>query len=259
LSDEEFLGRVINSGLESYYFELCDICEKHPPNWIETNKVGNVSEIRVTCNECHSNFLDSLSQSDETVSEEEFEIYDEIPAENEDITPVERPAWMQDFIDEAEKSGAIETIGGTEEAESNIEILGEFDSESSSEDTLPTQANETELSNAVSSEGEEVQPQIAHWSGAFVKEALFGQDPVSWLEQQSAFGEENIDVTIFTLTKLSENQVTNVKITAIHCLNNIINKFSNKKDEIISALKNFTDDIDEMVSNYANETISSIK
>jgi hypothetical protein len=260
LSDEEFLGRVINPGLQSYYFELCDVCEKRSPNWIETNQIGNVSEVRVSCNECHSDYLNKLGIPQESASEAEFEIYNEVPAENEDITPVERPAWMQDFIDEAEKDGAIETIGGSEEAASNIEILGDIDDETPSTDTLSSEASTDQESIDILSTTEEgIQTLVAAWSGEFIKEALFGEDPVSWLDEQGAFNPENLNSTIYTLTKLSENQVTNVKISAIHCLNSIAGKNPNLKAEIISSLNNFTTDMDEMVSSYAQDTINSLK
>lgn len=251
MSKKVFLGRVINSGYHFHYFDLCDICEKRPPNWLETNQVNNISETRVTCNECHAEYAEQPEVTSSPDNDSEFELYDEIPSENEDVTPLERPSWMQDFIEEGKESGAIETVGGSEEASSNIEILGDLDEsppeeEFSSADIVSDQVSHNDLT-------------LATWSGAFVKEALFGQDPENWLEGQQAFDEENIESTILTLSKLSENQVTNVKITAIHCLNSVVRRQPQTKSKVIESLNSFIDDIDEMVVNYANETINSLK
>lgn len=273
LSEEEFLGRIITPGFQSHYFDLCDVCEKQTANWIETNQTNNVSEIRVTCNECHDNYETQLSKIPKIDNDSEFEIYDEIPEENEDITPVERPGWMQDFIDDAQEDGVIEKIGGSEEASSNIEILEDLQ-ESDTEDTSTqidtSSQNLEDLAEEPNNEDDsdqiedlilnpDTQIVLASWSGEFVKEALFGQDPENWLDEQQAFDEENIEVTIHTLRKLSENQVSNVKITAIHCLNSVVRKHPETKLKVIESLNNFTDDIDEMVLNYAQETINSLK
>ncbi|MCE7734469.1 MAG: hypothetical protein GPJ54_06300 [Candidatus Heimdallarchaeota archaeon] len=274
MSEEDFLGRVIDPGFQSHYFDLCDVCGKQTANWIETTQTNNVSEIRVTCNDCHEEYLNRLNQTPEIDNEGEFELYDQVSEENEDITPVERPEWMQDFIDEAQEDGIIEKIGGSEEAVSNIEILEELTEESEIEDetTQIDVLNQTtndfiEKSNIENNSTQyEDSTQIpddpivlASWSGEFVKEALFGQDPENWLDEHQAFVVENIESTIVTLAKLSENQVSNVKITAIHCLNSMVRRHPETKYNVIDSLKNFIDDIDEMVVNYAQETINSIK
>ena len=171
MSRKEFLGRVINPGFQFHYFDLCDICEKRPPNWLESNQIGALSEIRVTCNECHSEYLERPDETSTIDKEKEFELYDEIPSENEDITPVERPSWMQDFIDEGQESGAIETVGGSEEASSNIEILEDLEE--------PAQEQEIATPEVIEDQPTDIHFELANWSAAFIKEALFGQDPES--------------------------------------------------------------------------------
>ncbi len=250
MAEDEFFGRIINPGFNSQYFELCDVCEKRVPNWIESRQNQGVSEIRLTCDECHTDYITKLEQIPIADTETEFEIYDEVPTEVEDITPVDRPAWMQEFIDEGVKEGIIETVSGSEEAEAHIESYQELDVES--EDIVEDE-NLSEISI------DEPSIQIATWSAGFVKEALFGLNPEEWLDQQNAFSAETVDLTIFTLSQMSINQVTNVKISAIHCLNTIKNRYPDKKDEIISSISNFTDDLDEMVSNYAQQTIDLLK
>lgn len=273
LSEEEFLGRIINPGFQSHYFDLCDVCEKQAANWIETNQIKNVSEIRVTCNDCHDNYLNQLKQTPQIDNETEFAVYDEIPEENEDITPVERPTWMQDFIDDAQEDGAIETIGGSEEATSNIEILEDLTEDSDTEASTRIDNSSQNIEDFKEESMSEVDPaqiedlspipdahiMLASWSGEFIKEALFGQDPENWLNEHHAFDNENIEITIVTLNKLSENQVSNVKITAIHCLNSVVRRHPEMKLKVIESLNNFIDDNDEMVLNYAQETINSLK
>ena len=251
MSKEEFLGRVVNPGFQSHYFDLCDVCEKRTPNWLETNQTNNVHEISLTCNDCHDEYLIQLNQPTEIDSEKEFEKYDEIPEDNEDITPVERPAWMQDFIDDAKEIGVIETIGDSEEAVSNLEILEDLKEDSDTEIISP------EIDDPNQIPDDEIV--LASWSALFIKEALFGQDPEKWLEEQQAFVEENVETTIVTLSKLSENQVTNVKITAIHCLSSVARRYTQLKPRVIDSLNNYIDDIDEMIVNYAQETINSIQ
>lgn len=249
MAEDEFFGRIINPGFNSQYFELCDVCEKRVPNWIESRQNQGVSEIRLTCDECHTDYTTKLDQIPESDTETEFEIYDEVPSEVEDITPVDRPAWMQEFIDEGVKEGIIETISGSEEAEAHIESYQELNE------------NEEIIDNENLSEPtiEDPSIQAATWSAGFVKEALFGLNPEEWLDQQNAFSLDTVDLTIFTLTQMSVNQVTNVKISAIHCLNTVCNRFPDKKDQIVKSIANFTEDLDEMVSNYAQQTIDLLK
>lgn len=249
MAEEEFFGRIINPGFNSHYFELCEICEKRAPNWIESRQDQSVSEIRLSCNECHNEYIAKLDQVPITNNDAEFEIYDEQPEEVENITPIERPAWMQEFIDEGTKDGAIENIGGSEDAVNNIDSYNKLD------DSEISVENEQSL-NDVSDELSNIP---ATWSAGFIKEALFGLNPEEWLDRQNSYSKDNIELTIFTLAGMSSNQVTNVKISAIHCLNAAITKFPEKKEKIIQSISRFIDDIDEIVSNYAQEMIDASK
>ena len=197
--------------------------------------MGDLIEFRMTCQSCHTEFLKKVDDLEVQKQIEDFSIYDQLPPENEDATPVERPSWMEEFIEEGKASG-------------NVQILDQ-DTENS-----PT----TEENEMTPESDSSLQPS-ATWTAGFVKEALFGSNPESWLEAQGGFENSEIDTTIETLGSFYTNSVGSVKLSAILCLAGIAKRNSSKNNRVVEELNRFLDDNEETVQSYAKETISKIK
>lgn len=235
ISDIDFRGYIAPQGFSSIKLETCDICKKNPPDWIETRGMGDLIEFRMSCESCHNEFLNKVDDMEVQKQIEDFSIYDQLPPENEDATPAERPAWMEEFIEEGRASGNVQNLA---------------------EDTNKSDVPEE---NEISMEDSSASQPAATWTAGFVKEALFGSNPESWLEAQGGFEESQIDATIETLGSLFSNSVGSVKLSAILCLAGIAKRNSSKNKQVIEELNRFLEDSEETVQSYAKESISKIK
>lgn len=236
MSDDLFYGRPISKGIDALAFDVCEICQKKTPNWLESKFENDIAIVRFTCEECHDKEFKSKK-----INEDSF--YSRTLGKDEEIPETTRPAWMEDFIEEQKQSGAIESIG--DETEINQEIP-EF--------SQPSEEYQSDISEEYSDISNNVTIPLAHWSAGFIQESLFGPNPEDWLEKQGGYNTEAIKLTISTLASFSENQVAGVKLSAILCLAGIVRRDSSFRDQVISAIERFDDDEDESVSQFAKQT-----
>ncbi len=118
--------------------------------------------------------------------------------------------------------------------------------------------NGTESENNEYSNNTEKSKNEDNWVKDFIDEALFGSDPVNWMESRNLFDGKNIISVINSLGQLSLNELSSVKLASIRCLNIIYTKNNNLKNEIILQLDKFSNDINEIVVNFCNEVIAAI-
>lgn len=246
MSDGEFLGWLAPQGFNGFRFEICDICRKKPAVWVETYNSSQGTEIRVACDDCHRDFelryveTQGISQQDgEDLAESE--------------KTAERPDWMKEFIHEQEQSGSIEVIGGDEKIDEELENFKQNMTEEDLDDQVVGFDNQSssdlEQRGAIN---------LASWSAEFIKEALFNPNPDDWLEKQGAYLDDNIDTTIDTLSQLSNNNVSSVKLSSIMCLSGVVKRFPNSKDNVYEKLSLFELDTDSIVSDFATQTKSQL-
>lgn len=242
MSDDLFYGRPISNGLGALSFDLCEICQRKTPIWLESKFENDMPIVRFTCEECHEK-----ESEQKKFNEDAF--YTRPSSENEELPETTRPAWMNEFIDGQKQSGAIDTIGDITEIEPEI---AEF---SEPEEQYQAESDQEYVSDI---DEEEVIPQ-AHWSAGFIQEALFGPNPEEWLEKQGGYNSEALQLTISTLTAFSNNQVSGVKLSAILCLAGLVRRDSSSKNDVIGAIERFTNDEDESVGQFAKQTIDQLK
>lgn len=100
MSDDIFYGRVINSGLNSFKIDVCEVCLQKSPIWVEIK--GSAEEnfaLRLTCDDCHVYFTDQIP--------EESNFSRQIK-ENENIDESVRPGWVDEFISNSQSIESIE-------------------------------------------------------------------------------------------------------------------------------------------------------
>ncbi|RMG28156.1 MAG: hypothetical protein D6732_19090 [Methanobacteriota archaeon] len=93
----------------------------------------------------------------------------------------------------------------------------------------------------------------SNWSASFIQEALFGQDPVAWLEKQGAFAPERIGETVEILMNLAASQINPVKIAVIKCLGAMQGKNEAFDPKIREALQHFANLPDTDLSTLASQ------
>lgn len=93
----------------------------------------------------------------------------------------------------------------------------------------------------------------SNWSAAFIQEALFGQDPVAWMEKQGTFAPERIGETIEVLMNLAASQINPVKIAVIKCLGAMQGRNAAFDKKIREALEHFANLPDASLSSLARE------
>ncbi|MHA2169349.1 MAG: hypothetical protein ACXAB7_05590 [Candidatus Kariarchaeaceae archaeon] len=242
MSDDSFYGRPIPKGKGAISFDVCEVCQQRTPTWAETNyETDTTVIIRFTCDECHERELDPTRQNEEAY-------YTRTASEDESPAEVTRPAWMEEFIEAQQESGAIESIGETEEIAQDAPDFSE-----------PEKEFETENLEIEEEEVPEETAPLAHWSASFIQEALFGPNPEEWLENQGAFAPEALALTVTTLSSFASNQVSGVKLSAILCLAGVVRRDSSYKDQVLQVITSYSSDEDESVSQFAQQTLDQLK
>jgi hypothetical protein len=155
---------------------------------------------------------------------------------------------MEEFIEAQQESGAIESIGETEEIAQDAPDFSE-----------PEKEFETENLEIEEEEVPEETAPLAHWSASFIQEALFGPNPEEWLENQGAFAPEALALTVTTLSSFASNQVSGVKLSAILCLAGVVRRDSSYKDQVLQVITSYSSDEDESVSQFAQQTLDQLK
>ncbi|MDH5400889.1 MAG: hypothetical protein OEZ01_08995 [Candidatus Heimdallarchaeota archaeon] len=219
---DQFSGRMLSETEPSLKFSVCEVCNVNIPNWMESKFIDTIIYVRFTCDDCHQMNI-VVSHSDNPIIQEN------------------RDSWVEDFISEQRSSGKLTTI------DTDIRIDHDF-SETSIDEIVEDQIEEDQLNDH----------RVAIWSTKFIHESLFGADPVNWLDQQGAFAENEIDITIITLSNFYNNNVTNVKLSAIQCLLYLFKKSPIHKNLIINSIKLYVNDTDPLIKEFAEQTLNQL-
>ncbi|MHA2249710.1 MAG: hypothetical protein ACXAD7_05080, partial [Candidatus Kariarchaeaceae archaeon] len=67
-----------------------------------------------------------------------------------------------------------------------------------------------------------------------------------------------LPLTISTLSSFHQNQVAGVKLSSILCLAGLARRDSSHKDDVRSAIELFSQDEDESVKDFAQQTLSAL-
>lgn len=242
MSEEGFYGRPLPEGFSSLEFELCEICQRKTPIWLETMFEKNTPIVRFTCNNCHEEVINKRQSNDPEFYTRQFS--------EDEISESGRPPWLDSFIKEQSESGSITTIDDVEK-----EVpTGKDEGFSKAPDSFTSVVEQED-------EGESINQDkaLASWGPKFIQEALFGSNPEAWLEAQQAYKAENVDITIKTLTSFLDHDVSAVKLSAIQCLFGAYKRDNEIKNKIIKALNKYKLDEDDNVRDFAVQTIESIK
>lgn len=207
----DFYGRQLVPGFNSFQIDICEICLQKTPNWVEIKGTTDKEfEIRLTCNNCHTKLeIDVDNELYERNYDETFETQSNV-----------RSGWVDDFL--AESTG-IENI--------------DLDTQKNTDDEVPEKIN---------------------WIKGFIDEALFGSNPINWMEKRGLFKSEIVDETIHTLGELSTNDLPSVKLAAIQSLEAIYERHKDRKDKIHIQLQKFENDLNDVVVNFANEILKKV-
>jgi len=242
MSEEEFFGRPLSGSTENIEFDLCEVCQRRSPTWLEINIEDQIPVIRFSCDDCHQNYINRQpvkSEMTRQISDDE---------EKEDNV---RPGWVDDFIKES--SATIEAVDAAEktnsEDEGQVESQMEF-SEAPSSFQEPSYQSEVQQPKS---------RRLANWAPKFIEQALFGSDPEGWLVSEGGYNDENIGLTIETLGSFANHDITSVKLTAIQCLQGAFNRNASRKTEITEQLSNYQHDKDPAVDEFATQTIAQMQ
>ncbi len=127
------------------------------------------------------------------------------------------------------------------------------------DDFIPSQNNSEPHETSVNTI-EESKFITASWpSPDFIKECLFGADPIEFIEKYNGFSEEHVDNTILALNQFQFNSIVSVKIAAIKTLEFILKNHPSKKEIISKVLQTYSQDPDDEISSFANKILDSIK
>ncbi len=99
--------------------------------------------------------------------------------------------------------------------------------------------------------------QGSNWSAGFIQEALFGEDPVKWLEKKGAFEPDRVDETVEILISLGISQIDPVKKAVIKSLGFALGKNELVDNKIREALEHYANLPDEEISNLARQFLGS--
>lgn len=213
---EDYYGQPFGPAIR---FGLCDRCNDEPPTWMVSRvDENNQTIVSFLCELCYEVSASGLSA-----------VTTEIENENESE---ERPTWMEDFI--KEQPDSLQTIG-TEIDATYADAPEEF--------TVEAERYTNEGRKGI---------RVAKWATAFIQEALFGPNPKGWLEKQNAYTIENIDQTVHTLTSFTKNQTGAVKLSALKCLEPILQTGTAEQQKIVQAtIQELTTDADDTVAALA--------
>jgi hypothetical protein len=239
MSADEFYGRPISRGFTSLEINLCEVCQRKSPNWLEAKFDAEIPVVRFTCDNCHEEAISSAGGLSEDFFAREL-------GDQEELPEPARPAWVEEIIKEQKEAGSIETIGSV--------------SANQSQDTRFSAAPEsfTTEETPVYEEDDLAHRQVAGWAPKFIQEALFGPNPEGWLTDQGALEPDNIELTIKTLASFADHDMPSVKLSAIQCLNSASKKDASFREQVINAMKAYTEDSDEMVSDFAQQTMNNL-
>lgn len=239
MSEEEFYGRPISRGFSSLAINLCEVCQRKSPTWLESKFDTEVPVVRFTCDDCHEDVISEAGGLSDDFFARELGDQEEFPEPS-------RPAWVNEIIKEQEEAGSIETIGtpDTKDAEGS-----EF---SAAPDTFSA-TEETYLDNEDISER-----QVAIWAPKFIQEALFGPNPEAWLVAQGGLEQDAIDLTIKTLASFVDHDMPSVKLSAIQCLQSAAKQNASFRDKIESVIDAYIQDTDTTVSEFAQQTKNNL-
>lgn len=237
MSSNDFYGRPLNPGTENLEFDVCEVCSRRSPQWLEIEYQDNVPIVRFACNECHQEYLNRDQNTRLNIARQ--------ITDNEEITETVRPGWVDEFIKDQSDTGVISTIDEpTSLGESSVTYA-----------EAPESFQEAEIAN---DEPVEDQVQIAGWAAKFMQEALFGPNPEGWLESTGAYEDDNMKLTILTLGSFANHDVPSVKLSAVQCLAGAYRRQPSGKDDILGELAKYNADADETVSAFAQQTTSQI-
>ena len=245
MSSNEFFGRPISgsSNIE-FQFDLCEICQRKSPNWLEIQYQDEIPLIRFTCNDCHETYITSVSpKNQENIREFDPDV---------EVVDTVRPGWVDEFL--TESSSNLETIETTPISETNI---------TESDENVEIEFSEAPASFSYSEDQQEYSTdtpsRLAVWAPKFIEQALFGSNPEEWLYDQGGYKQEQVDLTLMTLGNFASNDISTVKLTAIQCLLELYNRDKTQKEKVLQQLVNFQIDTDLTVSEFASQTIQQIK
>lgn len=233
MSSNDFYGRPLSPGTENLEFDVCEICSRRSPQWLEIEYEDKIPIVRFACNECHEEYLARDINTKVNIARQ--------INENEEITESVRPGWIDDFIKDQSDTGVISTIDEPSSPEENTITYAE----------APESFQENEI---ISEEPSEEQVQIASWGAKFIQEALFGPNPESWLEETGAYDENNMALTIITLGSFANHDVPSVKLSAVQCLSGAYRRHAASKEVVLNELSKYSEDKDETVSAFAEQT-----
>lgn len=237
----EFFGRAVSGDLSFLDIDLCEVCNRKSPSWVEVKQEQNTMVIRVTCSDCHQEFIDTASVQRE-------DLYTREMGSNEELTQSTRPGWVDDFIQEGQ--GTIEAIN-LEEGNLATSEIAPSEAPSTFQEVEPASVDDTE-----DPEAQEIQ--TAPWAAGFIQEALFGANPEQWLEDQGAYDESQIDVTLPNLANFSNHNVESVKLSAIQCLYGLYRRHQSTRDAVVEAIQTYQNMDEGMVKEFAEQTLGSI-
>ncbi|MHA2503249.1 MAG: hypothetical protein ACXAE3_10290 [Candidatus Kariarchaeaceae archaeon] len=238
MSSEEFYGRPLSPGVESLDFDVCEVCLRRSPEWLEVQYENNVPVVRFTCDECHQEYISRDTTTKRNIARQ--------ATEDDNIEEAVRPGWVDEFIKEGADTGIISTLDEPSTLESSPITYAE------------APQSFQEAPSEIPEEVEESHTQIAVWAPKFVQESLFGPNPEAWLEEQDAYSEDNLQITIATLGSMATNDVSSVKLSAIMCLSGVVRRKSSAKEDVLEKLKEYAADPDTTVADFAKQTMNQL-
>ncbi len=214
---DEFYGRVLAEEME---FQFCDICGADEVNWIQIKEDEEGQKIvRFICRSCHDAPTTYRPDTVRTISD---------PNEFEETI---KDSWVDQFIKEQQESGAIHTIDTSE----------------------PIPEEEEEEIIELEEEEEQRPLRVANWATAFIQEALFGKDPVKWLEERGAFTPAQAEITCETLVNIGVSQIGPVKESVVRCLGTLLGVNPQVDEKIRHVLQGYANSEDSSISNLAKQ------
>ena len=212
-------------GKGSLQIDICEICLHKTPKWLES--IGdsiNGYVVRFTCEDCHDEFENVKSTSNHILQEADNQV---------DFSDEARPSWVTDFIEEQENEGIVDKIGASEPS-ANINF------DKPAEDIITGLDSES-------------------WVTGFIQESIFGTDSVNWMEVNGRFDSEILPETVMALSSMISNEMMEVKRSALRCLEAILIRGYEPKNQILQIFQLFVNDDHQDIIDLAYQLIAKFE